>query len=92
MTKDELIECAKKIPKEFKKVEQIPVEIDLKKAHLGLVGNKRNIHEQLKYMLAQLTFFQSYRELQIVFIHSACAWRKEYFQKQKWKRAVSKIY
>ena len=60
MTKDELIERAKKIPKEFKKVEQIPVEIDLKKAHLGLVGNKRNIHEQLKYMLAQLTFFQSY--------------------------------
>ncbi len=43
MTKDELIECAKKIPKEFKKVEQIPVEIDLKKAHLGLVGNKRRM-------------------------------------------------
>ena len=82
MTKDELIERAKKIPKEFKKVEQIPVEIDLKKAHLGLVGNKRNIHEQLKYMLAQLTFFQSYRELQIVFIHSGAY--TEDFQYMRW--------
>ncbi len=41
------------------KVERSPYEIDLKKAHLGLVGNKRNIHEQLKYLLAQLNFFQS---------------------------------
>ena len=72
----------KKIPKEFQKVEQIPVEIDLKKAHLGLVGNKRNIHEQLKYLLAQLTFFQSYRELQIVFIHSGAY--TEDFQYMRW--------
>lgn len=82
MTKDELIDRAKKIPKEFQKVEQIPVEIDLKKAHLGLVGNKRNIHEQLKYLLAQLTFFQSYRELQIVFIHSGAY--TEDFQYMRW--------
>lgn len=82
MTKDELIDRAKKIPKEFQKVGQIPVEIDLKKAHLGLVGNKRNIHEQLKYLLAQLTFFQSYRELQIVFIHSGAY--TEDFQYMRW--------
>ena len=60
LTRDELIERAKKIPEEFKEIDGIPVEIDLKRSHLGLVGNKRNIHEQLKYMMAQLTFFHSY--------------------------------
>lgn len=70
LTKDRLIDKAKKIPEEFRDVEHLPVEVDLKMAHLGLVGNKRNIHEQLKYMLAQLTFFHSYHDLQIVFIHS----------------------
>lgn len=82
LTKDELIDQAKKIPEEFKKIDHIPVEIDLKKAHLGLVGNKRNIHEQLKYMLAQLTFFQSYHDLQIVFIHSGAY--TEDFKYMRW--------
>lgn len=69
MQKDELIDMAREIPKEYGKIEQIPVTIDLKKAHLGLVGSEANIHEQLKYLLLQLTFFQSYHDLQIVFLH-----------------------
>lgn len=68
--KDPLIEKAKEIPEEYAEIERIPVDIDLKKAHLGLVGSKANVHEQLKYMLAQLTFFQSYHDLQIVFLHN----------------------
>lgn len=35
-----------------------PVVVDLKKAHLGLVGEKSVIHEQLKLLVAQLTFFR----------------------------------
>ena len=68
--KDELTEKAKSIPKTYEKINQIPVSIDLKKAHLGLVGSKKNIHEQLKVLLMQLTFFQSYHDLQIVFVHA----------------------
>ena len=82
LTRDELIERAKKIPEEFKEIDGIPVEIDLKRSHLGLVGNKRNIHEQLKYMMAQLTFFHSYHDLQIVFIHSG-AYRED-FRYMRW--------
>lgn len=67
--KDELLEKAKAVSKDFKNIEQIPVQIDLKKAHLGIVGSKANVHEQIKYLLAQLTFFQSYRDLQVIFIH-----------------------
>jgi len=80
--KDILKERAKEIPKEYKTVDYLPLAIDLKKAHLGLVGSKKNIHEQLKYMLMQLTFFQSYRELQIVFIHNV-AYRED-FSYVKW--------
>ena len=82
MDRDKLKEIAKEIPKEYKKVDYLPMAVDLKKAHLGLVGSKKNIHEQLKYMLMQLTFFHSYRELQIIFIHNE-AYREE-FSYVKW--------
>lgn len=66
---DELFEEAKEIVNEFSKIEQ-PVVIDLKKAHLGLVGEKDIIHEQLKLLLTQLTFFHSYHDLEIVTIYN----------------------
>ena len=80
--KDELRELAKEIPREYRDVDYLPMRVDLKKSHLGLVGSKKNVHEQLKYMLMQLTFFQSYRELQIVFIHNE-AYKKD-FSYVKW--------
>lgn len=67
--KDELIDAAKEIPKEYANVEKIPLNISLRHAHLGLVGSKENVHEQLKILMLQLTFFQSYHDLEIVFIH-----------------------
>ena len=45
-----------------------PVNIDLKRAHLGLVGEKEVIHEQLKLIVAQLAFFHSYHDLEIITI------------------------
>lgn len=82
MQKDELIDLAREIPKEYGTIEQIPVTVDLKKAHLGLVGSKANIHEQLKYLMMQLTFFQSYHDLQVVFIHNE-AYKKD-FSYMRW--------
>lgn len=70
IVKDPLIDKAKEILREYARIEKIPVSVDLKRAHLGLVGSKQNVHEQLKYLLAQLTFFQSYHDLEIIFIHS----------------------
>ena len=82
MTKDELTEIAREIPKEYASIDRIPVTVDLKKANLGLVGSRANIHEQLKYLLLQLTFFQSYRDLQIVFLHREAY--KEEFSYVRW--------
>lgn len=69
--KDELTRQAEDIVKEYKTIGNIPLVIDLKKAHLGLVGSKENVHEQLKYLMAQITFFQSYHDLQVIHIHDA---------------------
>ncbi len=66
LEKDELEEEALSIKRGFEHIENKPVVIDLKQAHLGLVGEKDIIHEQLKILVAQLTFFHSYHELEII--------------------------
>lgn len=77
---DELEQEAQELRKEFAKMRQ-PVVIDLKKAHLGLVGEKQVVHEQLKLIVAQLTFFQSYHDLEIVTIYNA-----KYDEEFQWMR------
>lgn len=62
-------------------IEAKPVVLDLKKAHLGLVGEKDIIHEQLKVLVAQLTFAQSYHDLQIIAVYN-----KEYEEDFGWMR------
>ena len=70
MEEDELRDLAKEVKREYAKVSDRPLTVDLKTSHLGLVGDKKNIHAQLKYMLMQLTFFHSYHDLQVIFIHN----------------------
>ncbi len=65
-------------------IENKPIVLDLKKAHLGLVGEKDVIHEQLKLLVAQLTFAQSYHDLQIVAVYN-----KEYEEEFRWMRWYS---
>lgn len=62
-------EEAYRIKNQFEYIAHKPVVIDLKKAHLGLVGEKKVIHEQLKLIVAQLAFFQSYHDLEIITIY-----------------------
>jgi S-DNA-T family DNA segregation ATPase FtsK/SpoIIIE len=64
---DQLEEEAKLIKNQFSQIDR-PVVIDLKKAHLGLVGEKTVIHEQLKTLIAQLTFFHSYHDIEMIAI------------------------
>lgn len=68
MEVDALEEEARKIYSRFLTVKDKPVCIDLKQAHIGLVGEKDVIHEQLKLIVAQLTFFHSYHDLEIITI------------------------
>lgn len=82
LEKEELNEEAKQIEKDFTEIDQIPVTINLKKAHLGLVGSSANIHEQIKYIIAQSTFFQSYHDLEIIFLHGEAF--QEDFSYMRW--------
>lgn len=42
------------------------IVVDLKKAHVGLVGEKDVIHDQIKLIVSQIAFSQSYHDVQII--------------------------
>ena len=65
---DEMQDEAKRLVDDFKVLDHIPVTVNLHREHLGIVGEKQNIHNQLKYLIMQLCFSHSYHDLQIVFI------------------------
>lgn len=69
MEEDPLEQEARGIRQNLGTIARKPVVLDLKKAHLGLVGEKEVIHEQLKLMASWLAFFHSYHELQMVAIY-----------------------
>lgn len=81
LDKDPLEEEAEGIVRRLGTIEKKPVVIDLKKAHVGLVGEKDVIHGQLRLILSQLAFFQSYHELQIINIFD-----RKYEDDFKWMR------
>lgn len=78
---DELNMEGLQLKNSFTTIDKKPVIIDLKKAHLGLVGYRENIHEQLKIIVNQLVFAQSYHDLQIVVIYS-----KKYDDEFSWMK------
>ncbi len=79
---DDVLEAeAQEICNRLGTIENKPVVIDLKQAHVGLVGQKDVIHEQLKLILSQLAFAQSYHELQIINIYD-----KKYREDFHWMR------
>uniref|UniRef100_I5ASE3 Type VII secretion protein EssC, C-terminal domain n=1 Tax=Eubacterium cellulosolvens (strain ATCC 43171 / JCM 9499 / 6) TaxID=633697 RepID=I5ASE3_EUBC6 len=79
--KDELVDQAEALRSEYAAIEK-PVVIDLKKAHLGLVGEEKVVHEQIKAIMTQLTFFHSYHDLEVVVIYNQKY--DEDFQWMKW--------
>lgn len=79
---DELSEEALQVSHDFETIHHIPVTVNLRKEHLGIVGETEYLHNQLKYLLAQICFFHSYHDLQIVFISNE-AYEKE-FSYLKW--------
>lgn len=50
----------------FLSIPDMPLVVDLKKAHLGIVGEKKYIHEELKALIAELCFAQSYHDIEMI--------------------------
>ena len=63
-----LYEEMMKLGKEFSIIENLPYVIDLKKTHLGLVGERKYVYELQKAIISQLCFFHSYHDLEIILI------------------------
>lgn len=81
MEKDELDKKAKLLGEKFAYIDDRAVTVNLRNAHLGLVGEREIILEQLKLIVAQMTFQQSYHDLQIILIHN-----KKYNDEFRWMR------
>ncbi|MDR2712009.1 MAG: type VII secretion protein EssC, partial [Clostridiales bacterium] len=65
---DPLVEEMRGLGVIYQNIPDMPTVIDLKQAHLGLVGEKANIHRQLAAILTQLCFFQSYHDIEIILL------------------------
>ena len=79
---DELVDEAEQLFHDFETIRHIPVTVNLRRAHLGIVGEREYLHNQIKYLLAQTCFFHSYHDLQIVFIGNAAD--EEIFSYLRW--------
>ena len=66
--RDELYEEMEAVTSQHRMLKNMPTVIDLKNAHLGLVGEKSYIHHQLKSILSQLCFFQSYHDIEVIML------------------------
>lgn len=69
-TEDPLSIEAKELSEEFENASLIPVNVKIMDEHIGLVGRKDIIHEQIKVLVTQLVFFHSYHEICIVPIYN----------------------
>lgn len=66
--KDDLQQDAVRLTEDFEQIDNIPLAVNLRLNHLGIIGEEKLVHNQLKYLIAQLCFFHSYHDLQIIFI------------------------
>jgi len=82
LREDPLHSEMEEIASEFSQIANLPTIIDLKQAHLGLVGEKKLVQERLQLILTQLCFFQSYHDLEVICLFD-CAHREKY-EWMKW--------
>ena len=81
-SEDPLLDEMKEVYANFQTVTGVPVVVDLKNAHLGIVGKPEHVREQLKAPMASLAFFQSYHDIEIITLSSNDA--KNVFDFARW--------
>jgi S-DNA-T family DNA segregation ATPase FtsK/SpoIIIE len=65
---DELADEAKGAADNFMALKDMPTPVNLRNAHIGLVGERREIAPVLKSITAQLSFLHSYDDMQILIV------------------------
>ena len=77
---DRLTEAAMKIRRRYSVIDRRK-EINLGKAHLGMVGEREAIRRQMQILTARTAFSHSYHDLRMIIIYN-----KEYEEKFQWMR------
>ncbi len=75
-----LTETVRKIRQRYSMIER-PRAVDLKRTHLGMVGEKEALHRQLSVLAAQAAFFHSYHDLRMIVIYN-----RDYEDQFAWMR------
>lgn len=78
--RDKLTEMVRDIRKRYAMIDQ-PRVVDLKKAHLGMTGEKEILYRQIKILTARIACFHSYHDLRMIVIHGG-----EYEDEFRWMR------
>jgi S-DNA-T family DNA segregation ATPase FtsK/SpoIIIE len=82
LKKDLLKEKAKALQQEYLNECTVPLCINLQKGHVGLVGERKVLYQQLQAYIMELTFFHSYHDMKIVCIYNLTM--KDIFSYVKW--------
>lgn len=68
---DELENEALELAEEYRYTSNIPVTVNLQRSHMGMVGEKDIVHEQLHLLLAKLLPMVSYHDLEVILLISS---------------------
>ncbi|MGL5042162.1 MAG: type VII secretion protein EssC [Culicoidibacterales bacterium] len=66
--KDELTLMADELAKFYQTLPKLPYAIDLKQGAVGFIGSRKHVLEQLELMIAKLSVFHSYHDLELITI------------------------
>lgn len=77
---DRLTGTLRELGQKFSVIDK-PKIIDLKKANLGMAGEKEVLHQQIRIIAAQAAFFQSYHDLQMIVVYD-----ERYEEEFSWMR------
>ena len=65
---DPLVAEMQQLCEKYSYIDNMPIVLDLKKAHVGIIGETRFTHSVIKNIVAQLCFFHSYHDVEIIAI------------------------
>lgn len=65
---DELLESFQELVSFFRKIKNVPLTIDLLKGSIGMIGKEETVKREIRQILGQISFFQSYHDVRFVAI------------------------
>ena len=66
---DPLLKEANLVYQKYRKINDVKYHIDLKKYHLGFVGDRKLAHQEIKRIILELATFHSYYDLNIIMLY-----------------------